>query len=695
MMIAKLMRIERIKLTAFLFGLVFGIMLCSPAIAQDKVSLRVKAFDQDLKPLPNIQIAFNELDYFEIGGKGATIIEIDQSEIPIKAVRVKDERFEAASWNLSKGTIEIIVRPVSYKVMHVSIRFPDGTPVPNTPLSFRGSTIINVTSDRSGNVDVPISLYENISSVEQFTVDKVVLSNMTVNGDQITLVAERPRVPPQRESNSKPTAPAFDIARLDSISSLAEFYAIFRNISINNLDDNSRALVDEKFRQLVAQRQDSIRANQAIFLRNISDSSMVVEDIENLLKQAKAESNTLRTNRQDFESKIVMISSKLRRGVVNLTEPERKTLLQDIDMLEQLLTENESQFYENHNDYREIINALREKYLDIQQLQTQLSEVERLRDEQNREFRQRLVGIGTVVVLFGFLIILLITFSSRLRRRTKSLTNANERIEQINENLEAMVARRTSLLEETNKELDTFLYRASHDLRAPVVSLVGLCQIIEHIGREEMISHVQLATNTMNRLINKLIDISEIAQEVQSVRTVRVLDIINRVRNKQLVMMVATNGSRVSPIIVRKMPVQLDIDCPENIEIYTSPSLLEIALNNLVENAVFFGGLKKTNVAIRVDIKASIHNGNLALTVNDNGVGISNAIKPRIFNMFFTGNVESKGSGLGLYTVKKCVTALQGTISLDSEEGKFTRFTMVIPPSAVVVREAVRAITET
>jgi signal transduction histidine kinase len=680
-------------------GLLLGTVLYSHLVsAQDMVSLQVKTFDQDLKPLPNIQIAFNDLDYFTIGGKGTTIIEINQSEIPIRAIRVKDERFEAASWNLSKGTVEIIVRPVSYKIMHVSIRFPDGTPVPNTPVTFRGSTIINLTSDPLGKVDLPISLFENISSVGQFTVDKVVLSNMTVNGDQITLVVERPQpkeAPPQRESSSKPTATAFDVALLDSIRSLAEFYAIFRNISINKLDDNTRAQVDEKFKQLVAQRQDSIRANQAIFLRDISDSSMVVEDIENLLKQAKAESNTLRTNREDFESKIVVISSKLRRGVINLTEAERKTLLQDIDMLEQLLTENESQFYENHNDYREIINALREKYLDIQQLQTQLSEAERLRDEQNREFRQRLVGIGTVVVLFGFLIILLITFSSRLRRQTKSLTNANERIEQINENLEAIVARRTHLLEEANKELDTFLYRASHDLRAPVVSLVGLCQIIEHIGREEMISHVQLATSTMNRLINKLVDISEIAQEAQTVRTVKVLDTINRVRNKQLVMMVATNGSRVSPVIVRKMPVQFDVDCPENIEINTSASLLEIALNNLVENAVFFGGLKKTNVAIRVDIKARIHNGNLELTVNDNGVGILNSIRPSIFNMFFTGNVESKGSGLGLYTVKKCVTALHGTISFESEEGKFTRFILVIPPSRAVIREGVRAIAET
>lgn len=675
------------KFALSILFLVFCAIAAVPGMAQNVVSLQVKTFDQDLKPLPNIQIAFNDQEYFEIGSKGTTIIEINQSEIPIKAVRVKDDQFEAASWNLSKGTIEIIIRPVSYRVMHVSIRFADGTPLPNVPVTFRGLTTINLTSDQAGKIELPVSLRENVASISQFTIDKVILSNMSVNGDNVALVVEHPKpkeTPQQRETVAKSTAPVVDVARLDSIQSLSEFYAMFRNISINSLDEDLRRLVDEKFKHLVAQRQDSIRAAQPVYIRGISDTSMVVEDIRNLLKQATAESNTLRTNREDFESKIIVISTKLQRGVINLSTSERNTLLHDIDMLEQLLTENESQFYENHNDYREIINTLREKYLDIQRLQTQLTEAERLRDEQNKEFRQRLIGIGAIVVLFGLLIILLISFSTRLRRQTKSLQSANDSIEQINANLEAMVAKRTHLLEESNKELDTFLYRASHDLRSPVMSLVGLCQIIDHIGREEMIEHVRLSTNNMNRLINKLVDISEIAQESKNVSSVNILTTINRVRNKQLVMMATTNGVRGNQVIVRKTPIQFDVDCSENLDIHTSGLLIDIILTNLIENAIHFGGLKKTNVAVRIDIKARLHDGNLELSVSDNGVGINKLLKPRIFNMFFTGNEGTKGSGLGLYTVKKCVTALQGTIAFESEEGKFTKFVMVIPPSVAV-----------
>jgi signal transduction histidine kinase len=651
-------------------------------MAQGKVSLQVKTFDQDLKALPNIQIAFNDLEYFAIGAKGTTIIEVDQSEIPLRAIHVKDEQYEAASWNFSKGTVEIIIRPVSYKVIHGTIRFIDGTPLPNTPVAFRGKTPINLTSNQKGEFDLPVPIHEQITSTEQFRIDNLLIKDVSITGDQLVLQVERPKAKevPRDITAAKTQALPFDVARLDSITSLAGFYAMFREISMNSLDEDTRRLIDEKFQHFVLLRQDSIRASQTVFTKDISDSSMVLEDVRNLLRQATEESNTLRTSRSDFESKIVVISSKLQRGVLNLSAEDRKNLLHDIDMLEQLLIDNESQFYENHNDYREIINTLREKYLDIEQLETRLSEAERLSEEQTREFRQKLLGVGGVVIVFGALIILLITFSSRVRRQAKSLQVANDRIEEINENLEAIVFKRTHLLAEANKELDTFLYRASHDLRSPVMSLVGLCNIIEHIDREEMIQHVQLATTSMNRVINKLIDISEIAQESVNVKTITVLDAINKVRNKHLVMMANVNGSRENrTVIVRSKPVQFDVECPENLQIRTSASLLDIVLANLVENAVTFGSMRKTNATTRVEIKAAMHNGNLQILVYDNGVGIAKLIQPKIFNMFFTGNEGSKSNGLGLYTVKKCVTAMQGTITFDSEEGHYSRFIVEIP----------------
>ena len=671
------------KLILSILVLTFVIMvLPHNVIAQDKLSLQVKTFDQDLKPLPNIQIALNDLDYFSVGNKGTAIIEVNKSELPVKAVRVKDEHFEAASWNLSKGTIEIIIRPVSYKVIHVVTRFADGSVLANTPVKFHGSKTLSITTDQSGKFDFPMLLYENIQSAGQFEIGNVLITGMAIDGNAVTLMIERPRLPQQTTTTTtKPAEPQFEVAHLDSIKSLAEFYAMFRNISMSSLDENVRLLVDEKFQQLVAQRQDSIRASQPRYIRDISDTSMVVEDIRNLLKQATAERTTLRTNREEFENKIVVISSKLKRGVVNLSEAERKSLLSDIDNLETLLTENESEFYENHNDYREVINTLREKYLEVEQLQRKLTQTEQLRLAESRDFRQRIIGVASVVVVFGLLIILLISFSTRLRRQTKSLKAANARIEEINGDLEGIVAKRTNLLEEANKELDTFLYRASHDLRSPVLSLMGLTQIIDNIERGDLVHHVRLATDNMNRVINKLVDISEITQEAKNISTVNILETINKVRNKHLVMMRSSEGSRYrATVIVSRRAIQFDIDCREDVQIRTSQSLLDIILDNLVENAIFFGGLKESIEAAHIEVKGRIHNNNLELSVYDDGVGIAKIIRPKVFDMFFTGNEASRGSGLGLYTVEKCVAALHGAITFESEDGKFTRFIVVIPP---------------
>src|SRR5262245_37885789 len=84
--------------------------VCHAVIAQ-KTSVQVKAFDQNLQPLKNTQIAFNDLEFFSTGNKGTVIVDLDATELPIRNVRVKNETLEAASWNMSKGIVEIIVRP--------------------------------------------------------------------------------------------------------------------------------------------------------------------------------------------------------------------------------------------------------------------------------------------------------------------------------------------------------------------------------------------------------------------------------------------------------------------------------------------------------------------------------------------------------------------------------------------------------
>jgi K+-sensing histidine kinase KdpD len=97
--------------------------------------------------------------------------------------------------------------------------------------------------------------------------------------------------------------------------------------------------------------------------------------------------------------------------------------------------------------------------------------------------------------------------------------------------------------------------------------------------------------------------------------------------------------------MIRDTGVKVNIECPENATMRTSPALLENILTNLVENAIFFSMIKDPLHA-QVEIKATANGNAMEISVYDNGVGIDESIKPRLFDMFFTGHEKAKGNGL-------------------------------------------------
>src|SRR5689334_11327111 len=95
------------------------IFLSLVSLAQDKQTVQVKTFDQKLQPYKNIEIAINDHEFVPVGAKAQVIIELNSNELPIKSIRIKDDKLEAASWNFSKGIVEVIVRPKSYTIHRV------------------------------------------------------------------------------------------------------------------------------------------------------------------------------------------------------------------------------------------------------------------------------------------------------------------------------------------------------------------------------------------------------------------------------------------------------------------------------------------------------------------------------------------------------------------------------------------------
>jgi signal transduction histidine kinase len=653
----------------------FGCMIAGPGWAQTKHMVQVKAFDQDLQPYKSIEISVNSKEFFPVNTKGTAFIELTDNDLPIKTVKVRNETLEAASWNYSKGILEVIIRQKNYRLTHWVVKDAANIPIANLKVTFRGKQLIAVTTDTEGRIQIPVSLDEEIKSAGQFEVAGYEVERFQLSDKENVLVVARPAPAPdaattlakQDTEKEKDYFRDFDLSKLDSIQSLTVFYAIFKNYEMKRLSDEAKRKLDAKFNQLVTQLQDSAARSQSIFIGRISDSSFVKDDISNLLTQASEESKMLALQRSEFDEKIELISEKIASNISRLNPEERNKLLSDIALLEGLLIDNESRFYKNHQDYRQLINSLKDRFFNVEDLETKLSASEERRLEEQRIFRQRLLAVLSVVVVFGILIVLLIYLARKLKKQKKELVRVNDEINHINENLESLVAERTKLLMEAHKELDTFLYRASHDLRGPVCSIIGLCNLAGHLPEQDskaIIEKVVHTTHGMDRLLKKLSMISEI-NEPTNFSKIAIAERVAKLESE-------------FHSFMRVSKVDLNINCPSDIVIDSYPVLIDSILENILENALFYASLRKTGNR-RVDFNAVIIGDILELSIYDNGIGFDQKIQSKLFNMFFKGDVNSKGNGLGLYIVQKSLQALHGDIMIESRHGEFTKVIVHLP----------------
>jgi signal transduction histidine kinase len=645
-------------------------LLALPVFGQVKQMVQVKTFDQKLNPFKNLELIFNETIPVKTNEKGTTFIEMNETDLPFRAVEIKNEGLEVASWNFSKGVIEIIIRKKNYQLVSVTILDEKQRPLEKKDIIFTGSKKINLKTTSTGTVELPLGLDERISSPSQFAIKGFQSIRLISNNGSYTLAVERLAPPAVISKPAETVTRSYDneVASLDTVQSLAAFYQIVRDMAMDALNEEQKTKVDLKFNELLKGMQRSGNGEQAITF-SITDSTEITDDIKRLMERALAERSQLEVQRSEFDTRIKTFDKKLAGGIAGMDANTRDQLLSDIISLENLLSENQRQFDKNQAEYQRAINLLKERYFDIKILEEKLSVVESLREAEQREFRQRIIFALIAFIIFIILIILLARFSNSLRKQKQALTQANNEITKINESLEERVISRTKLLQEAVVELDTFLYRASHDLRTPVATIEGISNLAEHISRTEFVEMIKTSTEKMNNLLKNLSVISEINHPA-ALKEINLSDIVKKV------------AAHFEEFVVRNN-IQITWSCPDSIRITTYPLFLEVVIVKLVENALFFTLIKEdTEPLIRVTV--SKNDTDIMLMVQDNGVGIDERVRPRIFEMFYRGHEKSKGSGLGLYIVSRCLRLMKGRIEVDSSAGQ-TRITVHLPDSIGIV----------
>jgi signal transduction histidine kinase/ligand-binding sensor domain-containing protein len=266
------------------------------------------------------------------------------------------------------------------------------------------------------------------------------------------------------------------------------------------------------------------------------------------------------------------------------------------------------------------------------------------------------------------------------------IVRKNELLVDMNEKLENLVEERTEKLKNAIKELEIFLYHASHDLKGPVARIKGLTYLTQIELNHAQVKSLQLMdaeSRHLDFILDKLAKIhSAIAMPIEYT-TIFFGEIIHKTVEKY-------NNSEWD----QYLPIDWQFDFNEILEVTSDRDTLMYIIENLVENSIIFQN-RDPNKKKTIKITASANARKFTITVEDNGIGIPENIRDKIFDMYFRGSTSSKGNGLGLYLVHKCVQKLNGKLSYDSKVMEYTRFEVTFANKSNHQRKSISAMDKT
>ncbi|WP_339792279.1 ATP-binding protein [uncultured Imperialibacter sp.] len=267
------------------------------------------------------------------------------------------------------------------------------------------------------------------------------------------------------------------------------------------------------------------------------------------------------------------------------------------------------------------------------------------------------LGYAFLAMLVLGLTIIGIIYRAKSMRKTLAMLVA-KKTEEVTRH-EQQLLRSNRELMAVNEELDTFLYRSSHDLIAPVKSIRGLLYLLK-VSKDELPQYLDLMENRILRLENTLLEINSYVKNSKSE------PLATNIRLHSLVNEVWADIEFIEH--ADKLTFKNEVN--RDLEIESDPGLWKMIIHNLLINAIKYHDGRKESSFVRV--WHTIDNNVFTLKVEDNGQGIASELLPRVYDMFFRANANSKGSGLGLFLVKKMVGKLGGTINIESEYAKGT-----------------------
>ena len=220
-------------------------------------------------------------------------------------------------------------------------------------------------------------------------------------------------------------------------------------------------------------------------------------------------------------------------------------------------------------------------------------------------------------------------------------------------------------LEKTNDELNRFIYSISHELRAPLVSVIGIVNLVKMEGlydsSGEYWSLIETCSNKLDYYIQKTL---------QYYKNNKTLTDKNEEDFEKLI------KELIEVYAYADKDTQFSIHVNQNISFKSDLFRIEVILGNLISNAIKYQ--KVTELNKKVSINVLVNSEMAQISISDNGIGILNEHLEKIFNQFFKSKVHH-GSGLGLFIVKEALNKINGRITVSSDIDYGTTFKITIP----------------
>jgi signal transduction histidine kinase len=309
-----------------------------------------------------------------------------------------------------------------------------------------------------------------------------------------------------------------------------------------------------------------------------------------------------------------------------------------------------------------------------------------------------------LTTLLGALVILAVVGAAvwMALRYTRELLDAREEVKELNTGLEQRIAERTEDLVRANEEVQRFAYIVTHDLRAPLVNIMGFTSELDATMKTiqtyvladgdplneqeikdarlaasedlpEAIGFIRSSTRKMDALINAILKISRDGRRPLKPERIDLKELIEANANTMQHQVADSEGR-----------IDVDVAVPP---ILSDRLSLEQIIGNLLDNAVKY---RAPDRPIEIDVCARKMNGRqIVIDVKDNGLGIAEQDHQRVFDLFRRSGTQDKpGEGIGLAHVRTLVRNLGGDITLESEFGRGTTFRVTLPEKLPTVQRS-------